>query len=181
MGVTAVSLSVHLCFPSDCVDPWEPKVLRAGAGTHFHAASIVSGISWELIGNYMSSGARVVLVDQRRSGISDAKTKTGDQQSSTASQTVSEEFPCSDKQTLDAASSEAIREVDLDNFNCSLDKEIVVVVCDESVGADTNRFIVHANGHRLRFPFRDDVKIGNTAVLGSVALFEIVRQLRLSI
>lgn len=51
-----------LLFPGS-IDPWEPKVLRAGMGAHFHIPIITTG--WELIANYLPSNSDLYLLSNK--------------------------------------------------------------------------------------------------------------------
>lgn len=52
----------RLLLSKGCVDPWELKVLRAGAGSHFRIP-IHSGIAWEHMPSYVSPEMPVYLAD----------------------------------------------------------------------------------------------------------------------
>lgn len=45
-----------------CVDIWEPKVLRAGVGAHFHTA-ITNRVSWREVASYLDSDASLYVAD----------------------------------------------------------------------------------------------------------------------
>ncbi|KAJ8312285.1 hypothetical protein KUTeg_009658 [Tegillarca granosa] len=48
-----------------CVDVWESKVLRAGAGSHFRVP-IISNLPWESIPGYISDSTDVLVADLHR-------------------------------------------------------------------------------------------------------------------
>ncbi|XP_010212817.1 PREDICTED: rRNA methyltransferase 3, mitochondrial [Tinamus guttatus] len=50
-----------------CVDPWEPKVLRAGMGAHFRVP-IIANLDWESLPKELPEGARVCVADNRDAG-----------------------------------------------------------------------------------------------------------------
>lgn len=50
-----------ICFPG-CVDAWNQKVIRGGAGAHFRIP-IVSNVGWETLENYCAPDCNVILAD----------------------------------------------------------------------------------------------------------------------
>ncbi|XP_075541336.1 rRNA methyltransferase 3, mitochondrial isoform X2 [Dermacentor variabilis] len=54
----------QLLLSKGCVDPWELKVVRAGAGSHFRIP-IYSGIAWEHMPSYVTPETPVYLADHR--------------------------------------------------------------------------------------------------------------------
>ena len=51
---------------SGCVDVWQPKVLRAGAGANFKVP-VASGVQWHKIHEHLPEHAQVILADISRS------------------------------------------------------------------------------------------------------------------
>ncbi|OWF53888.1 Glyoxalase domain-containing protein 4 [Mizuhopecten yessoensis] len=49
----------------NCVDLWDPKVTRAGAGCHFRVP-FHQNVTWKYVENYIPVGARIYLSDKRR-------------------------------------------------------------------------------------------------------------------
>ncbi|XP_010188232.1 PREDICTED: RNA methyltransferase-like protein 1, partial [Mesitornis unicolor] len=47
-----------------CVDPWEPKVLRAGMGAHFRLP-IVANLDWESVPSNLPAGVQVCVADNK--------------------------------------------------------------------------------------------------------------------
>ncbi|KFQ06608.1 RNA methyltransferase-like 1, partial [Leptosomus discolor] len=47
-----------------CVDPWEPKVLRAGMGAHFRLP-IVANLDWESLPSNLPAGVQVCVADNK--------------------------------------------------------------------------------------------------------------------
>ncbi|KAL3185913.1 hypothetical protein MRX96_028789 [Rhipicephalus microplus] len=62
----------QLLLSKGCVDPWELKVLRAGAGSHFRIP-IYSGIAWEYMPSYVSPETPVYLADHRSEALIGAR------------------------------------------------------------------------------------------------------------
>lgn len=51
----------HLLFVG-CVDIWDPKVLRAGAGAHFHVP-IIGRATWSEVSNYIGPDTALFIAD----------------------------------------------------------------------------------------------------------------------
>ena len=47
-------MKIVVVMRAGCIDVWEPKVLRSGAGAHFHSPSLVTEVAWEHVKNYMT-------------------------------------------------------------------------------------------------------------------------------
>ncbi|XP_041278776.1 rRNA methyltransferase 3, mitochondrial [Onychostruthus taczanowskii] len=47
-----------------CVDPWEPKVLRAGMGAHFRVP-ILASLDWESVPTNLPAGTQVCVADNK--------------------------------------------------------------------------------------------------------------------
>ncbi|NWV13971.1 MRM3 methyltransferase, partial [Ptilonorhynchus violaceus] len=47
-----------------CVDPWEPKVLRAGMGAHFRLP-IIANLDWESVPTNLPAGTQVCVADNK--------------------------------------------------------------------------------------------------------------------
>ncbi|NXT16110.1 MRM3 methyltransferase, partial [Prunella fulvescens] len=60
-----VTVSLH-SFPG-CVDPWEPKVLRAGMGAHFRVP-IITNLDWESVPTNLPAGTQVCVADNNDPG-----------------------------------------------------------------------------------------------------------------
>ncbi|XP_035417087.1 rRNA methyltransferase 3, mitochondrial [Cygnus atratus] len=50
-----------------CVDPWEPKVLRAGMGAHFRIP-IIANLDWESVPSNLPAGIQVCVADHKDPG-----------------------------------------------------------------------------------------------------------------
>ncbi|XP_068271862.1 rRNA methyltransferase 3, mitochondrial [Nyctibius grandis] len=50
-----------------CVDPWEPKVLRAGMGAHFRLP-IIANLDWESVPSNLPAGVQVCVADNKDPG-----------------------------------------------------------------------------------------------------------------
>ncbi|XP_051491603.1 rRNA methyltransferase 3, mitochondrial [Apus apus] len=50
-----------------CVDPWEPKVLRAGMGAHFRLP-VITNLDWESLPKNLPAGIQVCVADNKDPG-----------------------------------------------------------------------------------------------------------------
>ena len=50
-----------LIFFLGCVDIWDPKVLRSGAGSHFRC-HVLQGVTWNMVGNYLPQDCQVLVI-----------------------------------------------------------------------------------------------------------------------
>jgi len=147
------------------VDAWEPKVLRSGAGAHFHSHSIVTQVAWEQVGSYLSEEAELLVVSSSSLEVNRAdrlETNTGTKKRKHVNVT-------SDQLSLSP--------VNFRMINCSVTD--VVLLVSSGLTADAHQFAAGLDGKRISFPTIDGKDVMNAAVSGSVALFEIARQLRL--
>ena len=51
-------------YGTGCVDVWDPKVLRSGAGAHFRC-HMIPEVTWDMIGNYLPENCQVLLADNK--------------------------------------------------------------------------------------------------------------------
>lgn len=49
----------------ECVDVWDPKVIRSATGAHFRLP-IINSLSWEFVSNYFPDNSAVFIADSRR-------------------------------------------------------------------------------------------------------------------
>jgi len=146
---------------------WEPKVLRSGAGAHFHSHSLVTEVLWQQVWDYFrSEDTELLLVNSLSSDLGcDGRQMTNRKRP---------------KGKTDAAiDSSELSSVKLEMINCAAATDIVLLVSG-GLTTDAYRFAASHNGKLISFPVVDCRSVTNAAVSGSVALFEIVRQLRLN-
>lgn len=60
-------MAVSLPSAAGCVDPWEPKVLRAGMGAHFRLP-VLANLNWESVPSNLPAGIRVCIADNKDPG-----------------------------------------------------------------------------------------------------------------
>jgi len=142
-------------------------VLRSGAGAHFHAHSVVTEVAWQHVSNYLSEDAELMLVGSSAPEVSDV-----DRLTANAGKKQQKHKPVvSDLSQLSA--------VKFSMINCS--KMNIVLLVSSGLTADACQFATSLDGKLVSFPAVDGKDVMNAAVTGSVALFEIARQLRLRI
>uniref|UniRef100_A0A8B9ZK86 RNA 2-O ribose methyltransferase substrate binding domain-containing protein n=1 Tax=Anas platyrhynchos TaxID=8839 RepID=A0A8B9ZK86_ANAPL len=66
-GAGSAVPSLFLPSVSGCVDPWEPKVLRAGMGAHFRIP-IVANLDWESVPSNLPATVQVCVADHKDPG-----------------------------------------------------------------------------------------------------------------
>jgi len=147
-----------------CVDAWEPKVLRSGAGAHFHSHSIVTDVAWEQVDNYLSDESEMLVVS---SSSAEDKSRAGagcGKQHKRTTATIGDSVP-------------RLSPIDFRTIDCGLSD--IVLLVSGGLTVDARQFAASFGGKLVSFPAVDGKPVLNEAVSGSVALFEIARQLRL--
>jgi len=137
-------------------------VLRSGAGAHFRSHSIVMDVAWQQVPSYLSKEAGLLIVNSSHVGGDDRLTANVDKQwgkNKTATSDISQ-----------------LSVVKFDLMNCAGD---TVLLVSSGLTPDACQFAANVSGELVSFPSIDGKSVMNAAVSGSVALFEIVRHLRL--
>ena len=148
-----------------CVDAWEPKVLRSGAGAHFHSRSLVTEVTWDRVGNYLTEDTELMLVNSSSLEVNGDDSMTANKQRGRhKDKSVNIDLSQLSPVTLDTVS------------RSTTDTALLV---SGGLTADAYQFAASLDGKLISFPTIDGKSVMNAAVSGSVALFEIVRQLRL--
>lgn len=197
----------RLLLSKGCVDPWELKVLRAGAGSHFRIP-IYSGIAWEHMPSYVSPDMPVYLADNhivrepapRRHHSSSRKGVNweGDESSDSEQEDEDddeEEDPRFrtqapdgqglrvDKSYQDMEELEECAEVALPHHEYAAVQYAptpsVLVVGGETQGLSlqAHKLAVECVGARVHVPASNGVESLNTAVAASIILYEMRRQM----
>lgn len=148
-----------------CVDVWEPKVLRSGAGAHFHSHSVVTEVTWQQVGNYLTEDTELLL----------ANSSSPEVVNCSGSPTASRKGAKDKSVAIDLSQLSSVK---FEMINCSVTADTALLV-SSGLTADAYQFAASHNGNLISFPAVDRDDVMNAAVSGSVALFEIVRQLRL--
>jgi len=115
---------------------------------------------WEQVGNYLTEDTELMLVN--------------------SADTCNDNLMASRKRGKDkpvAIDLSQLSSVKYEMINCDLADTALLV--NGGLTADAYQFATSLNGKLISFPTIESKGVVNTAVSGSVALFEIVRQLRL--
>ncbi|TSQ46643.1 rRNA methyltransferase 3A, mitochondrial [Bagarius yarrelli] len=155
----------------DCVDPWEPKVLRAAMGAHFRLP-IYSGLDWDTISEHLPEPVTVHVTDHG-SGI----VRRLDTDEEICSNSVSEEYTESDSDDSDELSPAGMEQkVYHENW---ADKNTALVISGDAHGLSTEalQLAKETDGYKLIVPLAKGVERLNSAMMASILLFEGRRQL----
>ncbi|NXH37866.1 MRM3 methyltransferase, partial [Dicaeum eximium] len=166
-----------------CVDPWEPKVLRAGMGAHFRVP-IISNLDWESVPTNLPAGIRVCVADNNDPAAAAGSTSVprwaGRAGSAPHSPTAS--LKSSPKAAPEHEDEEraAMPELAAQHYYEDWARAPVAVV----VGGETQGLSVAAlglaastGGKRLLIPVVPGVDSLNSAIAAGIVLFEGKRQL----
>lgn len=183
------SFVLHLF--SGCVDVWEPKVLRAGAGSHFRL-HIINKLGWEIVGNYLHENAQVFLAEcsghmprkperpprwllEKISAVEPAKYIEKNEDT--------EELREVDETYLDKDTVELYKRFPLSVKTYSevdyTEGEPVIIIGGETEGvsAAAYKLAYDRNGDRVFIPMMSGVNSLNSAVAATVILYEAQKQL----
>ncbi|XP_070249570.1 rRNA methyltransferase 3, mitochondrial isoform X1 [Myotis yumanensis] len=169
-----------------CVDPWEPKVLRAGMGAHFQVP-IINNLDWETVPKYLPDDTRVYVADncglytqaQKSNKASDHGWMC-DQQLSKIHKYEEEEEKEEDLET--GASKDWLPELEVQSYDLDwTEAPAAVVIGGETHGLslESLQLAESTGGKRLLIPVVPGVDSLNSAMAASILLFEGRRQLRL--
>ncbi|XP_032514030.2 rRNA methyltransferase 3, mitochondrial [Danaus plexippus] len=136
-----------------CVDLWDPKVVRSGAGAHFRQP-IISSIEWEELPNNLAEKTTIFIAD------SNVKLMNDDFDSENA-------LDCN------------IPVVPYYSVDFGILKHITLIIGGETEGISENsyRLAANRNGLRLNIPLQKGVDSLNTGMATAVIAFEMRKQL----
>ncbi|XP_065588086.1 rRNA methyltransferase 3, mitochondrial [Cyrtonyx montezumae] len=171
-----------------CVDPWEPKVLRAGMGAHFRVP-IVASLDWESVPSNLPSGVRVCVADNKDPGAQAEAEPTSRGAGSSGSRSGSPKAPVKPKrgaaphehedeeEAEGVCTSELAAQYYYENW---MQSPAAVVVGGETHGLspDALHLAASTGGKRLVIPVVPGVDSLNSAVAAAIVLFEGKRQLQ---
>lgn len=194
----------QLLLSKGCVDPWELKVLRAGAGSHFRIP-IYSGIAWEYMPSYVTPETPVYLADHRSEELIGARRSSPEVDAELDEETSDdeEEEVCGegsryrtvtadgqrltvDESYRDMDELEDCREIGVPHYEYTAvrytNKPSVLVVGGETQGLSlqAHKLAVDCDGARVHVPANNGVDSLNTAIAASIILYEMRRQMLLS-
>ncbi|EQB78283.1 RNA methyltransferase-like protein [Camelus ferus] len=167
-----------------CVDPWEPKVLRAGMGAHFQVP-IINNLDWEAVPNYLPTNTRVFVADncglyaQAQAQMSNKASDHGwicDRRLLKFHKYEEEE-----EDLEDGACEGWLPELEVQSYDSDwTEAPAAVVVGGETHGLslESLQLAESTRGGRLLIPIVPGVDSLNSAMAASILLFEGKRQLR---
>ncbi|CAM4571550.1 rRNA methyltransferase 3, mitochondrial isoform X1 [Lepidochelys kempii] len=175
-----------------CVDPWEPKVLRAGMGAHFRLP-IIANLEWESISHYLPTGTQVHVADSRDPRTQDKMEDVSGKVSSygwvsrpyNLKAQIGREDLAFDSESEEEGTDEAwFPELDSQCYHENWTRApaaAAVVIGGETHGLSTEalRLAESTGGKRLIIPVVPGVDSLNSAMAASILLFEGKRQLQL--
>ncbi|XP_032934265.1 rRNA methyltransferase 3, mitochondrial [Catharus ustulatus] len=155
-----------------CVDPWEPKVLRAGMGAHFRVP-IIANLDWESVPTNLPAGIQVCVADNN-----DPDTAAGSAPASP--KTPVKSSPKAAPEHEDEEGAAGIPELAAQHYYEDWARAPVAVV----IGGETHglspaalRLAASTGGKRLSIPVVPGVDSLNSAIAAGIMLFEGKRQL----
>ncbi|XP_075541334.1 rRNA methyltransferase 3, mitochondrial isoform X1 [Dermacentor variabilis] len=194
----------QLLLSKGCVDPWELKVVRAGAGSHFRIP-IYSGIAWEHMPSYVTPETPVYLADHRsvetvgaRRPSTDSDTELNEEASDSEEEEDDDEESRYRIQTADGRRLTVDKSYrDMDELEDCMDIGVphyeytsaryanvpsVLVVGGETQGLSlqAHKLAVECVGARVHVPANNGVDSLNTAIAASIILYEMRRQMLFS-
>ncbi|NXW67178.1 MRM3 methyltransferase, partial [Hirundo rustica] len=167
-----------------CVDPWEPKVLRAGMGAHFRVP-IIASLDWESVLTNLPAGIQVCVADNNDpdapAGITSVPRAAGRAGSAPASpKTPVKPSPKAAPEHEDEEGAAGIPELAAQRYYEDWARAPVAVV----IGGETHglspaalRLAASTGGKRLLIPVVPGVDSLNSAIAAGIVLFEGRRQL----
>lgn len=190
----------QLLLSKGCVDPWELKVLRAGAGSHFRIP-IYSGIAWEHMPSYVTPETPVYLADHRSDELIGARAPYSeddadlDEETSDSEEEVDDEdsryrIMTADGQRLTVDKSyrnmdelEDCKQIGVPQYEYTAARYAhapsVLVVGGETQGLSlqAHKLAVDCVGARVHVPANNGVDSLNTSIAAAIILYEMRRQM----
>ncbi|KFU86269.1 RNA methyltransferase-like 1, partial [Chaetura pelagica] len=165
-----------------CVDPWEPKVLRAGMGAHFRLP-IIANLDWESLPENLPAGIQVCVADNKdpgaseRSGAGGAGSAPGNLKSPVKSQPKA----APEREDEEGEASACIPELATQCYyqDWTGRTPVALVIGGETHGLSLEALQLAAGtgGKRLVIPVVPGVDSLNSAMAAGIVLFEGKRQL----
>ncbi|NXX32750.1 MRM3 methyltransferase, partial [Nicator chloris] len=167
-----------------CVDPWEPKVLRAGMGAHFRVP-IIASLDWESVPTNLPAGIQVCVADNNDADAPAGSTSVlrgaGRAGSAPASPKAAvKSSPKAAPEHEDEEGAAGIPELAAQHYYEDWARAPVAVV----IGGETHglslaalRLAASTGGKRLLIPVVPGVDSLNSAIAAGIVLFEGKRQL----
>ncbi|KAM9272565.1 rRNA methyltransferase 3, mitochondrial [Morus bassanus] len=166
-----------------CVDPWEPKVLRAGMGAHFRLP-IVASLDWESVPSNLPAGVRVCVADNKDPG---AQAETAPVPRGAGAAPGNPKAPVKSKpkaapehEDEEGPEGVCIPELAVQYYYENWTQTPVAVVIGgetHGVSLDALHLAASTGGKRLVIPVVPGVDSLNSAIAAGIVLFEGKRQL----
>ncbi|XP_026780211.3 rRNA methyltransferase 3A, mitochondrial [Pangasianodon hypophthalmus] len=157
-----------------CVDPWEPKVLRAAMGAHFRLP-MLSGLTWDTISEHLPKPVTVHVADDASTRSSDTEVQKPGKMCNNA---VLEEYTESDSDESDDELSLPRIEQKVYHENWAQRKTALVISGEtHGLSSEALQLAEETNGYELFVPIAPGVECLNSAMMASILLFEGRRQL----
>nr|XP_009944130.1 PREDICTED: RNA methyltransferase-like protein 1 [Opisthocomus hoazin] len=169
-----------------CVDPWEPKVLRAGMGAHFRLP-IVASLDWESVPSNLPAGIQVCVADNKDPGAR-AETasvprgggRAGSAPGDPKAPAKSKPKAAPEREDDEGAAGVCIPELPAQYYYENWTRTpVAVVIGGETHGLspDALHLAASTGGKRLVIPVVPGVDSLNSAIAAGIVLFEGKRQL----
>ncbi|NWS73053.1 MRM3 methyltransferase, partial [Crotophaga sulcirostris] len=165
-----------------CVDPWEPKVLRAGMGAHFRLP-IIANLDWESVPSNLPAGIQVCVADNKEPG-AQAETASVPRGCSGAGSPEapgkSKSKAAPEQEDEESVAGVCIPELPVQYYYENWTQSPVAVVIGgetHGVSADAVHLAASTGGKRLLIPVVPGVDSLNSAIAAGIVLFEGKRQL----
>ncbi|KAM9370622.1 rRNA methyltransferase 3, mitochondrial [Phaethornis superciliosus] len=164
-----------------CVDPWEPKVLRAGMGAHFRLP-ILPNLDWESLPNNLPAGVQVCVADNKDPGAraeSVALQRAGSDLSNPKAAVKSQPKAAPEREDEEEEASACLPELATQFYYENWTQTpVAVVIGGETHGLspDALHLAASTGGKRLVIPVVPGVDSLNSAMAAAIVLFEGKRQ-----
>ncbi|KFQ78872.1 RNA methyltransferase-like 1, partial [Phaethon lepturus] len=166
-----------------CVDPWEPKVLRAGMGAHFRLP-IVANLDWESVPSNLPAGIQVCVADNKDPDTWAETASVSWGAGGAGSAPGNPKAPVKSKPTAAPGGKEAVGvcvpELAMRYYHENWTQApVAVVIGGETHGLSPGALHLAAStgGKRLVIPVVPGVDSLNSAIAAGIVLFEGKRQL----
>ncbi|XP_033748196.1 rRNA methyltransferase 3, mitochondrial-like [Pecten maximus] len=177
----------------ECVDLWEPKVLRSGTGCHFRVP-FYRNITWNNVENYIPVGSRIYLADKRRPTDKRVGKYTDPEDDDNVIDTLgNDQNDYEDDLETNLISNTSFNDLEqvkqykhaplpvssFSDMNYCKNDHTVLVIGGESYGVSlqAHKLAYDMYGQCIMIPMTNGVESVNAAVAGSVIMFEIFNQL----
>lgn len=174
------SVTVFPTSVSGCVDPWEPKVLRAGMGAHFRLP-IVADLDWESVPSNLPAAIQVYVADNKdpNARAEDTSAPRGSSRAGPA-HLKSKPKAAHEDEDEEGAAGVCIPELAVQYYYENWTQAAVAVVIGgetHGLSLDALQLAASTGGKRLVIPMVPGMDSLNSAMAAAIVLFEGRRQL----